>query len=338
MKIIDMITDAVSANYSSNWQTLEPLFRDGSVSLKIIMTPKIAKRLLDSNKSLLKLKPNRKLSGVYMRRWAKMMEGGKWLYNGDTIVISTKETLLDGQHRLESYLMACEDVGVEKVNFETLLVLNVDEKAFITIDAGKPRSVADDNSIEGLSGSEDFSWAQHKIFLYEECKWGRNGRLDRIKAEEIRQKHPFLKDSFKFVKDKCELYKPTVDVDKKTSHTKKDIFIAFHYICPPHHKSRIEEFIDNFFNPNYQQSQCPISAAKTAWRSAIEDPTGQSNSGFIRLLLTYSLNLFMRKNRVIPKEFDELRKRKFEDLSDTHRIPFSEYGLLEQDVDHIPED
>lgn len=64
--------------------------------------------------------------------YAKMMQAGEWELNGESIKFSApcpEIRLLDGQHRL----MACVEANVP---FETLVVRDVEEKTFDTLDQG----------------------------------------------------------------------------------------------------------------------------------------------------------------------------------------------------------
>lgn len=67
-----------------------------------------------------------------IRLYAEQMKKGQWLYNGDSIRISSKGILLDGQNRL----MAAKNAGVELV---CDLVVGLDDSVFNTIDQGRVR-------------------------------------------------------------------------------------------------------------------------------------------------------------------------------------------------------
>ena len=75
---------------------------------------------------------NRKPNKAQVAYYAKMMNEGEWELNGESIKFSgSGETLrlLDGQHRL----MACVEANVP---FETLVVRDIEEKTFDTLDQG----------------------------------------------------------------------------------------------------------------------------------------------------------------------------------------------------------
>lgn len=106
------------------------------------ITPTKARKLLKNN-----LK-NRKPKQAVIDRLCKDMKAGKWQENGQTIVISKNETLVDGQHRL----FACIDADTD---FKTLVVRGVEEEVIHTIDTGAARTLGNLFEIEGMNYSVD---------------------------------------------------------------------------------------------------------------------------------------------------------------------------------------
>lgn len=84
---------------------------------------------------------NRRLSSNTVERLAKMMKEGQWLFDGAPLRFNTKGELVDGQHRLWALIEA-------KYTADFLVVRNVPDEAFLTMDTGKNRSFADMLSIE----------------------------------------------------------------------------------------------------------------------------------------------------------------------------------------------
>jgi hypothetical protein len=108
-------------------------FSTASGKLKIRLariTPAFAAQLLrDNNK-------NRKASDEVVEMYARDMRNGSFVLTGDTIKLSSRGRLLDGQHRLKAAVKSSTD-------FDTVIVENVDEEAFDTFDLGKPRRFRD---------------------------------------------------------------------------------------------------------------------------------------------------------------------------------------------------
>jgi hypothetical protein len=101
---------------------------------------------------------NRKPNKAQVAYYAKMMSEGEWELNGESIKFSgSGETLrlLDGQHRL----MACVEANVP---FETLVVRDIDEKTFDTLDQGWLRKKGQIFSIANIPNSTNVSSAINK--------------------------------------------------------------------------------------------------------------------------------------------------------------------------------
>jgi hypothetical protein len=71
------------------------------------------------------------------------MNAGKWTMNGQGIIVSTTGKLIDGQKRLFAIIRHGKPV-------EMLIISDVAEEAFRTIDSGQPRQVADTLGIMGI--------------------------------------------------------------------------------------------------------------------------------------------------------------------------------------------
>jgi hypothetical protein len=88
---------------------------------------------------------NRPLSQSHVKRIAEQILDGKWRYNADTIKITAKGEVVDGQHRLWAVIEA-------KMGIDTLIAYNVPASAFSTIDTiRKPRSGGDVLALSGVN-------------------------------------------------------------------------------------------------------------------------------------------------------------------------------------------
>ena len=108
------------------------------------ITPDIAKEYLKLN--IL----NRKMSESHVADLCDKVKNGLFEFNGESIIFSDDNVLLDGQHRL----MACVKTGIP---FESVVVRGVPRKAISTIDIGRNRSVADLFTMEGIMDSNKVS-------------------------------------------------------------------------------------------------------------------------------------------------------------------------------------
>lgn len=92
---------------------------------------------------LLKKNPkNRDIDGAHVTYLAKQMTDGEWQDNGQTIVISDTDSLVDGQHRL----MAIIESGITLM---LLVVRGVEDEVIHSIDTGKARGLSDVFRLEG---------------------------------------------------------------------------------------------------------------------------------------------------------------------------------------------
>lgn len=91
------------------------------------VTPELAEDFLRRN-----IRGNRELNEWFIDQLVRLINGGAFADNGDTIRFSSKGDLLDGQHRL----LACVAAG--KVLW-LYVRLDLDESAFATIDTGNKR-------------------------------------------------------------------------------------------------------------------------------------------------------------------------------------------------------
>lgn len=109
----------------------EPKFRT------VLVTPDLARRWLERNPG------NRRVDPARVATYAAAMQRGAWLANGETVKFSPKGDLLDGQHRLHAVCKAGVSVRIAVAE-------GVSELARLTLDAGKPRTIADRFRMNGV--------------------------------------------------------------------------------------------------------------------------------------------------------------------------------------------
>lgn len=106
--------------------------------LSRVITPQDAVKLLDLNTN------NRALRRGTVDRIKHDIANGRFMLNGDTIVVGANGELLNGQHRLEA-------IAAGGVPVESIIIKGVDPAAFSTIDNHRPRSLSDYMKINGIS-------------------------------------------------------------------------------------------------------------------------------------------------------------------------------------------
>lgn len=101
------------------------------------VTPDIARHLLSNNDG------NRPISKRIVKQYAGVMRKGQWHMNGENIIISKSNRLLNGQHRLTALI----DCGI---SIPFWVTRGVDDSSFTTMDCNKPRTIGDVFSISDI--------------------------------------------------------------------------------------------------------------------------------------------------------------------------------------------
>ena len=110
----------------------------------VLVTPEYAKRLLEKNIA------NRPLGKTIVDWYAYQMKLGQWTVSGQTISISDKDELIDGQHRLHAIIKS-------GVSLWFTIAYNVPSGSFINYDNLKSRSAKDALAIEKIPNSTNIA-------------------------------------------------------------------------------------------------------------------------------------------------------------------------------------
>lgn len=102
----------------------------------VTLTPVLASLLLERNPI------NRPISKRNAADLASDIANKRFLFNGESIVVSKNGILLDGQHR-------CQQVVTTGVSIEVVLVFGPEEEARFTIDTGKSKTVSNFLAMKG---------------------------------------------------------------------------------------------------------------------------------------------------------------------------------------------
>lgn len=100
------------------------------------LTPALAALLLERNPA------NRKISAMNVERFAYDIQGGRWAFNGEPIIVSDTGELNDGQNR-------CQAVVSAGIPIDVILVVGVSRDSRTTLDQGKARTIGDYLAMEG---------------------------------------------------------------------------------------------------------------------------------------------------------------------------------------------
>jgi hypothetical protein len=166
----------------------------------IIVTPAIASAYLAMNAG------NRPLTASHVMALANTMRRGEWIFNGDAIRITKSGNLIDGQHRLNAII----ECGLPQ---KAMVVTGLDDDAFLTIDAGRPRGASDTLAIQGYQCTSALSTAARYIININSvsqsslCHQGAGDRSTPTQILGIIKANPKLQDSAKYgVSKKAKRY------------------------------------------------------------------------------------------------------------------------------------
>lgn len=104
------------------------------------ITPEYANQLLLKNTS------NRPINKATVESYTSQIISGMWKLNGEPIIISDEDTLLDGQHRLNACVKANKPI-------QAVIVTGVPKDVFATIDTGRVRTTGDIFNIQGIQNA-----------------------------------------------------------------------------------------------------------------------------------------------------------------------------------------
>lgn len=188
------------------------------------ITPQLAQLWLSKNPD------NRNLSQPQVNRLTKDMREGKFVYNGESIVLDENGDLMDGQHRLMAIVLS----GTSQ---KMLVAKGVPRAAMKTIDRGEARTVADWLKIRGFTNYTTCAQAAHILYAFEDGalhRIGSTGRFHPSDADAVLARHPGLVDSVTFARSLRE----TMGVVYNSVGT-----VAFlHYIFSIVDKAKADDF------------------------------------------------------------------------------------------------
>lgn len=116
---------------AAEWLAQQMLRAEEEIFSEVVtITPALAKTILHRNPD------NRKIKPLKLATYKADLEAGRWVLNGEAVVISKGGLLNDGQHRLT----AVADTGVA---MKALVVFGVSRASRLTLDQGADRKLAD---------------------------------------------------------------------------------------------------------------------------------------------------------------------------------------------------
>jgi hypothetical protein len=213
---------------------------------RAILSPRAAALLLKNHN--FKNRGMKKHQKAFLQR---QIDSGKFVYNGETIIVGDNSQILNGQHRLAACVAAGKSI-------EVLIVFGVPAEAFVTVDQGARRGGGDVLAIEGHKNCNQLAATLRQIDNYFKGALGKShaagpagaeGRGDNSFSLELLTRYPGAEASVSKMKG-IRISTPAVAA-------------ALHYLfcqCSP---EQAEEFCDvvlNGFSPDVSYTDIGRSA------------------------------------------------------------------------------
>jgi len=203
---------------------------------RAVLTPAAAALLLKNHNF-----KNRGLKKHQKAFLQKQIESGKFVYNGETIIVGDNMQILNGQHRLT----ACVASGM---SIEVLIVFGVPASAFTTLDQGSRRNGSDLLSIEGYKNCTVLASCLRQIHNYYKGAIGKSNAPGPA-GEEVRGDNSFTLELLSRYPEAQE----SVAKMRSICITPPSIACALHYLFSKVDAEQAEEFCEvilNGFQPN----------------------------------------------------------------------------------------
>lgn len=187
---------------------------------------------------------NRKTNKKIINKYISEFDKNNWNYlNGDSIRISKSNQLLDGQHRLISFVVS--NYQDADARYLTFIFFDIDTESHTTIDVGNSRSVSDILKIAGLHNTiklpEGITEKQMESYLRALMQI-KNKRVEssvnfhKTESIDMYNKHGGVANSFFFIRN-LGVSNPIIP---------ERLLIGFHYWCSKLDKNLADDFFTKF--------------------------------------------------------------------------------------------
>lgn len=171
----------------------------------VTLTPSDSKALLDRN-----VKNFRTIDRARVEKYKKEAESGNWPLTGDSIVVGSDGTILNGQHRLTAWVAA-------NTTIRTVLVQGIDPDNAMFIDRGKPRTLAQWLKHENVKNATTVAAIARACVAYEEGHWTSSAWRPSIaidsKVIQFAKRHmPAIQDTCKLAREAAKAGIPAATI------------------------------------------------------------------------------------------------------------------------------
>lgn len=204
---------------------------------RLTITPDLADAMLSLNED------NRPRRQVTIRKYAELMQAGKWVWIPQPISFSDQYRLIDGQHRLH----ACVRAGVP---VDANVAFGVPNEVFSLLDTGKIRTPYDIFSIYGVKNANQVVGAVRWVLAYD------NGALDLANFRYTTLTPQEQYDTYQKYDD-LQLSCPYGDAVNKAKLGSAAMFTAAHYICARRSRQDANDFYRSLADGLFQSKTSP---------------------------------------------------------------------------------
>lgn len=128
--------------------------QDGIITQVMEITPDMARDMLAMNDG------NRPVTESRVKKYVNELKSGRFVLNGESIIIANDGSLNDGQHRL----LACIEAGTA---FRSVVVVGVDRETRLTTDTGKGKDRSTLLGMAGVANSRRVAAALTVFIIYD---------------------------------------------------------------------------------------------------------------------------------------------------------------------------
>ena len=146
------------------------------------ISPETASEMLERNTR------NRAANPDAVDKYARDLEAGRWRTNGETIKFGVSGVLLDGQHRLKAAVKTGK-------GFFSLVVYDIEESAFDTIDLGEPNGYQDVLGSRGIKAPARVAAGARVVWLLENDRMLAAAPASNSELDEVLSRHPELREA-----------------------------------------------------------------------------------------------------------------------------------------------
>lgn len=205
------------------------------------ITPEIATQILEASADI----KNRSVREGHVEWLAAQMKAGKWVLNGEAIILDDENQLVDGQHRLWAVVQS-------SVTIESLVTRGVDRKGFATIDTGSARTLANVLGIVGEKYAASVAAALAWTYRHDLGKMFASNKAIGFSHQvglTMMKKHPGIRESAEFV---GKLLKNPI-----LKRVPSSVLIFLHYRFSAHSRDKAVEFFETLGDMRFDQDGTP---------------------------------------------------------------------------------